>query len=173
MQMLLSLGIGLSLVCSALATADNGPLRLPDGQPLVCMYYFTHWWEPWKSDDSAILGDFQQLRSMGVNTVLLDQEWSQTIDGDWKWLDRDFRLAEQAGVKIVPWLSLKTWSDISPGHREQLAKEWFGVDMRYGTTQDGKQTAPLIYDESVLLAGSQYALIDTVAGDLYEKQGFW
>lgn len=159
MQMFLSLGIGLSLVFSTLAAADNEPLRLPDGQPLVCIYYFTHWWEPWKSDDGAVLSDFQQLRSMGVNTVLLDQEWSQTIDGDWKWLDRDFRLAEQAGIKIVPWLSLKSWSDISPGHREQLAREWFDVDMKYGTTQDGKQTAPLIYDESVLLAGSQYAIM--------------
>ena len=111
MQVLLSLGIGLGLACSALTASEKGAIHLPDGQPLVCMYYFTHWWEPWKSDDNAILSDFQRLRSIGVNTVLLDQEWSQTIDGNWKWLDRDFRLAEQTGIKIVPWLSLKTWSE--------------------------------------------------------------
>lgn len=159
MQVFVSLGLGLSLLCCALAMANNEPLRLPDGQPLVCMYYFTHWWEPWKSDDGAVLDDFRNLRSMGINTVLLDQEWSQTIDGNWKWLDRDFRLAEEAGVKIVPWLSLKTWCDIQPGHRAELAKEWFGVDMRYGVTQDGEQTAPLPYDESVLIAGSKYAMM--------------
>jgi len=159
MRMFAFLGVGLSFICAISSAVADEPLRLPDGQPLVCMYYFTHWWEPWKSDDNAVLEDFQHLRSMGVNTVLLDQEWSQTIDGNWKWLDRDFKLAEQAGVKIVPWLSLKSWCDISPGHREQLAKEWFGVDMKYGVTQDGEQTAPLVYDESVLLAGSQYAIM--------------
>lgn len=135
------------------------PLRLPDGQPLVCIYYFTHWWEPWKSDDNAILNDFRRLRAMGINTLLLDQEFSQAIDGNWKWLARDFELANQAGLNIVPWLSLKTWCDIHPGHRQEIAREWFGVEMRYGTTQNGEQTAPLIYDESVLISGSKYAMM--------------
>jgi hypothetical protein len=146
-----------SLILLAPAAGAAEPLRLPDGEPLVCIYYFTHWWEPWKSDDNAILNDFRVLRAMGFNTLLLDQEWSQAIDGDWKWLDRDFRLAAQAGLKIVPWLSPKTWSDISPGVRANRAREWFGVEMRYGVTQDGKEAAPLIYDESVLTAGAKYA----------------
>jgi hypothetical protein len=148
----------MSVLCIS-ATALSEPLRLYNDEPMVGIYYFTHWWEPWKSDDEAILKDFGSLRSMGFNTILLDQEWSQAIDGNWKWLDRDFRLAKQSGLSIVPWLSLKTWSDISPGHRAQLAKEWFGVDMKYGITQDGKSAAPLIYDESVLIAGSKYAIM--------------
>jgi hypothetical protein len=138
-------------------TVLNEPLTLPDGNPMVSIYYFTHWWEPWKSDDNAILDDFNRLSSLGFNTILLDQEWSQAIDGDWKWLDRDFRLAKQAGMSIVPWLSLKTWCDISSGHRAQLAKEWFGVDMKYGIDQNGKPASPLIYDESVIIAGAKYA----------------
>lgn len=147
--------LGLLYVVSA--PAFNEPLTLPNGEPLVGIYYFTHWWEPWRSDDKAIVDDFNNLRSMGFNTLLLDQEWSQSIDGDWKWLDRDFRLAKQAGLNIVPWLSLKTWSDISPGHRAQLAKEWFNVDMKYGVDQNEKTASPLIYDGSVIIAGAKYA----------------
>lgn len=164
MQVLVSLGLSLSCL---LSVATPNPLCLSDGEPLVCIYYFTHWWEPWKSDDTAVLEDFRALRSMGVNTVLLDQEWTQAIDGNWKWLDRDFELAKEAGIRIMPWLSLKTWNDIHPGHREQLAQEWFGVDMRYGIDQNGERTAPLIYDESVLMAGSQYAIqyLDRYASD--------
>jgi hypothetical protein len=144
------------LVPAASQSRANEPLRLPNGEPLVCIYYFTHWWEPWKSDDEAILRDFRRLKAMGFNTLLLDHEWSQAIDGNWKWLDRGHRLAKQAGLQIVPWLSPKTWSDIHPGYRAQLAKEWFGVDVRYGAAQDGKAAAPLIYDESVLTAGTKY-----------------
>jgi hypothetical protein len=145
------------IFCAISTPVINEPLALPDGKPMVSIYYFTHWWESWKSDDNAILDDFNHLHSLGFNTVLLDQEWSQAIDGDWKWLDRDFRLAKQAGMSIVPWLSLKTWSDISPGHRAQLAKEWFGMDMKYGVDQSGKPSSPLIYDESVIVAGAKYA----------------
>jgi len=156
MRALLSSAIFTTLYLTGAAAGADTPLRLPNGEPLVCIYYFTHWWEPWRSDDNIILNDLKRLRAMGFNTLLLDQEWSQAIDGDWKWLDRNFRLAQAAGMKIVPWLSPKTWCDVSPGYREQLAKEWFGVQVRYGTAQDGKQAAPLIYDESVITAGWKY-----------------
>lgn len=135
------------------------PLRLQNGEPLVCVYYFTHWWEPWKSDDDAIRADLHRLRAMGFNTLLLDHEWSQAIDGNWRLLDRANRLAKECGMSVVPWLSPKTWSDISPGDRQRLAREWFGVDVKYGTEQDGKPAAPLIYDESILTAGTKYALM--------------
>lgn len=132
-------------------------LRLPNGEPLTCIYYFPHWWEPWKSSDEAIRSDLKRLRAMGFNTLLLDHEWSQAIDGDWKWLDRSHRLAKEAGMAIVPWLSPKTWSDISPGHRHELARRWFGVDIRYGEAQDGSRAAPLIWDKAVHMAGVKYA----------------
>jgi hypothetical protein len=53
-----------SVILLAPAAEAAEPLRLPDGEPLVCIYYFTHWWEPWKSDDNAILSDFRRLRAM-------------------------------------------------------------------------------------------------------------
>ncbi|MBI2298345.1 MAG: beta-galactosidase [Armatimonadetes bacterium] len=151
--------LDLLILLPLLATAAlaDAPLRLTNGEPLVCMYTFTHWWEPWKSSDDALRADFQRLRAMGVNTLLIDHEWSQAIDGNWKLLDRGHRLAKECGLRIVPWLSLKSWSDISPGGRAELAKQWFGVDIRYGLTQDGKAAAPLIYDGSVLTAGAKYA----------------
>lgn len=139
------------------ARADE-PLRLANGEPLVCVYYFTHWWEPWKSSDDAIRADLHRLRRMGINTILLDHEWSQAIDGNWRLIDRANRLAKECDMAVVPWLSPKTWSDVSPGDRQRLAKQWYGVDVKYGIEQDGKPAAPLIYDQSVLTMGTKYTL---------------
>jgi hypothetical protein len=125
----------------------------------VCIYYFTHWWEPWKSNDEAIRQDLRRLLGLGFNTLLLDHEWSQAIDGDWKLLDRANRLAAESGMSVVPWLSPKTWCDITPGHRQQKAREWFGVEVKYGLSQDGKPAAPLIYDEAIITAGTKYTLM--------------
>jgi len=134
------------------------PLRLPDGQPLVCIYYFPQWWEPWRTDDGAIRADLRRLRAAGFNTLLIDHEWSQALEGPWKWLDRNHRLATEEGLRIVPWLSLKSWCDILPGDRETKALEWFGVRVPYGETQTGERAAPLIYDEAVIRAGTRYTL---------------
>lgn len=136
---------------------QRDPLRLPNGEPLTCIYYFPHWWEPWKSDDEAVRADLKRLRAMGFNTLLIDHEWSQAIDGDWKWLDRSHRLAKEAGMAVVPWLSPKTWSDIAPGRRHELARQWFGVDVRYSKHQDGTPAAPIIWDRAVHVAGVKYA----------------
>jgi len=149
---------------AAIAADDPAPassastLRLPNGEPLVCIYFFPHWWEPWKSSDEAVLQDMRRLRALGFNTLLLDHEWSQAIDGDWRWLDRSHRLAAEAGLQILPWLSLKGWSDIVDGDRLKMVRQWFGVDVPRGQTQDGSPTAPLIYDEAMLSAGSQYTM---------------
>ena len=89
------------------------PLRLADGRPWVAVYYFGHWWEPWMSDDDAIRRDFRQLREMGVSVLGLDHEWSQAVVNDWGLLDREHRLAQEAGLQIIPWLSLKVWSHLS------------------------------------------------------------
>jgi len=132
--------------CSAFlaASAVSAPkLELADGRPVVGVYYFGHWWDPWKSDDDAVRNDLRRLRRMGVSVLFTDHEWSQAIDGDWRWLDREHRLAREAGLVIVPWLSLKTFSDVSPGHRGALAKKWFGVELVYGVDQKGKESAPL------------------------------
>jgi hypothetical protein len=157
----LSRAVLLALVCvnPAVAPAVAGaPLRLANHEPFVCIYYFPHWWEPWKSSDEAVLRDLRRLRDAGFNTLLLDHEWSQAIDGNWRWLDRSHRLAAQAGMQILPWLSAKGWSDIQAGDRAKLAKEWFAVEIPFGLSQDGSPAAPLIYDDAVLSAGSQYAI---------------
>jgi hypothetical protein len=82
---------------------------------------------------------------MGVTVIFCDHEWSQAIDGDWRWLDREHRLAKEAGLVIVPWLSLKVFCDVEPGGRQELAKKWYGVDLVYGCDQTGKVTVPLPY----------------------------
>lgn len=154
---LLLLGCTLILAKASRANERQGALRLPAGEPLTCIYYFPHWWEPWKSSDDAIRADLKRLRRTGFNTLLLDHEWSQAIDGNWKWLDRSVRLARESDMAIVPWLTIKTWSDIAPGHRHQLAREWFGVDIPFGQHQDGSPAGPIIWDRSVRIAGVRYA----------------
>jgi predicted RNase H-like nuclease len=32
---------------------------LPNAEPLVCIYYFPYWWEPWKNSDEVVLGDLR------------------------------------------------------------------------------------------------------------------
>lgn len=140
-------GCSVLLAASALAAPK---LELADGRPVVGVYYFGHWWDPWKSDDDAIRADLHRLRDMGVSVLFTDHEWSQAIDGDWRWLDREHRLAREAGLVIVPWLSLKTFSDVSPGHRQELAKKWFGVDLVYGVDQKGHESAPLPWARETL-----------------------
>jgi len=133
------------------------PLRLADGRPFVCVYYFGHWWEPWKSDDGVIRRDFARLKAMGVSVIAVDHEWSQAIDGDWKWLDREHRLAKEAGLQILPWLSAKVWSDLSSPDRIRLMKEWYGVDLKLGERQDGSPGPVQIWDEATIRGGALYS----------------
>lgn len=134
-------------------------IRLPDGQPLAGVYYFTHWWEPWKSSDERILQDLRRLKSLGFNTIFLDHEWSQMIAGDWKLLDRGHRLAREAGMQILPWLSAKVWLDIGtdPGRRERV-KQMYGVELTMGVDDAGKPGRTKPYDPAVIEAGTRYCL---------------
>ena len=141
---------------TASAHADE-PLRLADGRPFVAVYYFPQWWDPWKSDDDPIRRDFARLHEMGVSVLGIDHEWSQAIDGDWKWLDRAHRLAKEADLQIIPWLSLKVWSDMGSEHRMGLMKEWYGVDLKLGELQDGSPGPVQIWDEETIRGGVAYA----------------
>jgi hypothetical protein len=147
---------GVAAACVTHAHAAE-PLRLADGRPFVCVYYFGHWWDPWKSDDEAIRRDFARLKAMGVSVLAVDHEWSQAIDGDWRWLDREHRLAQEAGLQIIPWLSLKVWSDLSNEHRMGLMKEWYGVDLKLGELQDGSPGPVQVWDDATLRGGAAYA----------------
>lgn len=148
----------ISSLLIAVATAGSADvIRLADGKPTVGVYYFTHWWEPWRSSDERILEDLARLKQMGYNTIYLDSEWSQMIDGDWKLLDRGHRLAKQAGMQILPWLSAKVWVDIgSHDYRRDLVKTMYGVELEMGTGPDGKPNRTKPYDPAVIEAGVRY-----------------
>lgn len=134
-------------------------LFLADGKPTVGVYFFTHWWEPWRSSDQRILDDLNRLKRMGFNTIYLDSQWSQMIDGDWKLLDRGHRLARQAGMQILPWLSAKVWLDIGDSqHRRDLTQRMYGVELTPGVGPDGTITRTKPYDPALIHAGVQYCL---------------
>lgn len=169
----LAYAVPLLLLAACQAVAE--PLRLADDRPFVCAYYFGHWWDPWKSDDEAIRQDFSRLREMGVSVLGCDHEWSQAIDGDWKWLDREHRLAKEAGLQIIPWLSLKTWSDLSDEGRRALVKQWYGEELKLGRKQDESPGAIQIWDDATIRTGAKYAAdyLDRYAGEalLHVKWG--
>ncbi len=124
------------------------PLHLPDGEPLLCIYFFGHWWEPWKNDDSAIRRDLKNLKGLGFNTILVDHEFSQMLDGNWKWLDREHRLAKEAGFYIVPWLEAHCGWDITVGDRAKIAGQLYNIPpIPLSVDQDGKPTQPKVYSE--------------------------
>ena len=83
------------------------PMRLPDGETMKMIYFFPHWWDPWKSDDAALTADLQKMRDIGFNTVCLDHEVSQALDREWYWLDREYKLAGQEKMSVLPWLQLQ------------------------------------------------------------------
>jgi len=144
------------LTLASVAMAGEA-LHLADGRPFVAVYYFPHWWNPWKSDDDAIRRDFARLHEMGVSVLGVDHEWSQAIDGDWRFLDRGHRLAKEADLQIIPWLSLKVWSDMGGASRMATVKEWYGVDLKLGELQDGSPGPVQIWDEATIQAGAAYA----------------
>ena len=132
----------LALLGAAIPTHAD-PLRLGDGRPFACVYYFGHWWDPWKSDDRPIRKDFSRLKDMGISVLCVDHEWSQAIDGNWRLLDRGHRLARESGMGIVPWLSLKSWSDIAAG----------------SSPSDGDQPVRISHDLVVVLEGREWAYL--------------
>ena len=141
---------------AATAAGRDTTLRTRDGSPLCGFYYFTHWWEPWHSDDARVLKDLREIRAMGCNTIFLDSEWSQMIDRDWFWLDRGHRLAKEAGLEILPWLSLKEWIDLGGEDRIALVKKQYGVELKTGVDYDGKPNRIIPYDEATIEAGYRY-----------------
>jgi len=142
---LIKFGMFFLALCALAGVVNAEPLRLPSGEPLIGIYYFTHWWEPWRSDDELILADLRRLREMGFNTIFLDHEPSQMFDGEWAWLDRDHRLAREAGLYILPWLEAKCGKDVVIGGRfAEVEKRW-GVRLEYARRQDGKPSQTLIW----------------------------
>lgn len=101
------------LVCVAINAACAGkislrdPIRLADDQVLRAIYYYPHWSDPWKSDDAAVTGDLRTMKELGFNTICVDHEVSQAIDREWYWLDREYKLAGQGSIRVLPWLQLQ------------------------------------------------------------------
>ncbi len=140
------------------ADGRDTTLRTRDGSPLCGFYYFTHWWEPWTSDDARIAKDLRQIKAMGCNVLFLDSEWSQMIAGNWSLLDRGHRLAKEAGLEILPWLSLKEWIDMGLPERMALVKDMYGVDLKMGVDYEGNPNRLLPYDEATIEAGYRYCV---------------
>ena len=104
------------------------PLRISTGEPQLGIYYFGHWWEPQKSDDEAIRKDFRKLKELGFNTIYVDHEASQAMPGDFHHLTRQHRLAKEASIQVLPWLSLK-FRDMSREGRVRWSEERYGVGL--------------------------------------------
>lgn len=140
----MSLPLRLTLVCLTLAilltAAQAGkittqdPIRLADDQLLKSVYFFGHWWDPWKSDDAAVVKDFQRLKALGFNTICVDHEVSQAINLDWQWLDREYKLAGQEKIYVLPWLQLQSVD------RESLMK-FSHLDLKQAVNQDKQLVA--------------------------------
>lgn len=102
------------LLCIAFSAASaakislKDPIRLADDQSLKAVYYFPHWWDPWKSDDAVVTADLKKMKEIGFNTVCLDHEVSQAVDRDFYWLDREYKLAGQEKMCVLPWLQLQS-----------------------------------------------------------------
>lgn len=129
--------IALLLLCMAISIVSaqkidlQDQIKLSDGQALKAVYYFPHWWDPWKTDDSAITNDFRTMKSIGFNTVALDHEVSQAVDKDWYWLDREYKLAEQEKMQILPWLQLQ-------GVDRNALMKFSHLTLKPAINQDGK-----------------------------------
>jgi len=145
------------VVAVGLAAWGDGPepLRPPNGEPLIMAYYFGHWWEPWKSEDAAVLADLMRLRQMGINAIGVDHEASQAMDRDCFWLDREHRLAKAAGVAILPWLSPKTWADMTSAGRREWTRQRWGTAVGLETNWDGQPTV-LPYAPGTIDVGVAY-----------------
>jgi len=146
-RFILSLFIVILLFPGSAISAEKGGnvLTTREGEPIICAYFFGHWWEPWKSNDDAIRRDLQLLKKMGFNTILVDHEWSQMKDRNWYWLDREHKLAKESGLYIVPWLEAKCGADISDPARLSSAKKMYGVKIPRAMTQSGKKAQILCY----------------------------
>lgn len=118
--------LGLLLVFTAIAHGRSmpvkEPLRLENGEPFIGIYYF-HWWEPWRSYDEPSLEDLKKIRDAGFNTLFIDHEGSQAADSNFAILDREHRLAKEAGLQIVPWLGLTVFGDMGPEPRRAWSRE--------------------------------------------------
>lgn len=148
------------------ASQRRGPLRLANGEALVCAYFFGHWWEPWRSDDNAVRSDLEALRRMGVNAICLDHEPSQSFAGDWKYLDREHRLAKEAGLSIIPWLELKCGGDMS-AHHAAVEKRW-GLKVPRGEDRAGRPVNVRLSDPAYPKILAKYVLLYL---DRYLKDG--
>ncbi|MBR4748585.1 MAG: hypothetical protein IK083_03315 [Abditibacteriota bacterium] len=143
-------------VGAAQAAGRDTTLRTRDNSPLCGFYYFFHWWEPWRTDDALVLKDLKQIKAMGCNTLFIDSEWIQAMSLEWFWLDRGHRLAREAGLEILPWLSLKEWADLGSPDRMERIKETYGAELKLGLDSEGKPDRIIPYDAGTIEAGYRY-----------------
>ncbi len=140
--LLLILGVLGSAFAAKIGLRD--PIRTNEGQTLKAVYYFPHWWDPWKTDDAVVSGDLKKMKEIGFNTVCLDHEVSQAVDRDFYWLDREYKLAGQEKMFILPWLQLQSMD------RNALVK-FSHMTLKPAVDQDKKQQ-----DDSVVYGDPEF-----------------
>jgi hypothetical protein len=153
-----TLTMAVLLMVAQVVRADSAPepLRLTSGEPLICAYFFGHWWEPWKSDDDAIRGDLARLKELGINAICLDHEPQQWFDREWHWVDREHRLAKEAGLGIIPWLEAKCGADM--GRHFENFRKYYGIDVPRAMDQDGDPQNALIWHPDYVRALTAHTL---------------
>lgn len=149
----MSITVLLAGTCADAAKSDA--IRLADGEPLVGIYFFPHWWDPWRSSDEAVIKDLTLLKDMNYNTIFIDHQFSQMLDGNWTLLDRGHRLAKQTGISILPWLSPGVWGVGNSGLRDS-AEKMYNIKFDMGTDIDGKPNEVKPYDPAVIDFGVKY-----------------
>jgi len=123
----------ISIATGALAARVNlkDPIKLADDQTLRAVYYYPHWWDPWKSDDAAVTADLKKMKEIGLNTICVDHEVSQAIDRDWYWLDREYKLAAAEKMCVLPWLQLQCVD-------RKALMAFSGLELKAAVNQDGQ-----------------------------------
>ena len=139
----LLLCVAVSATCGAKIELKD-PIRLPDDQLLKTIYFFPHWWDPWKSDDAAVTADLHRMRELGFNTVCVDHEASQAVDREWYWLDREYELARQENMCILPWLQLQSADRVS-------LMQFSHLELERAVNQDGQPE-----EDSVLFRDGEF-----------------
>ncbi|MFQ6096520.1 MAG: beta-galactosidase [Armatimonadota bacterium] len=137
----------------------QAPLLVAGGryEPLICVYWFGHEWEPWRGSDRAAAEALEQIASLKINTLLVNHQPSQSLDRNWKWLDRDHRLAKAAGLQILPFLERGAGADMA-AHASEVGQR-LGLVVPLGLTQLGERRGALIWRQEAQSALASYARI--------------
>jgi hypothetical protein len=124
-------------------------------EPVICTYWFGQSWEPWRTNDRADEEAFDEIARLKINTLLVHHEPSQSLEKNWRWLDRDHRLAKAKGLFILPFLERGAGADMA-AHAGAVGQR-LGLTVPLGLTQGGQPRQTLIWSDAAQAALTAYA----------------